>query len=112
MMKRLINFYILIYLLKNMKINTVLKNIKDNSNYPQSFSKEILNEFPDEIEDSFIEKFYQIENNYIGDISNIITFYKYKEDIQYLVNEYLLYTGKIFKLPRSKLNWIDFNDLY
>lgn len=86
-----------------------MKNIKliinHDVSFTDDFTKDVLNEFPDEIEDNFIEKFYEIENKYIGLLNTTENFHSYKYDIQYLYRNYKAITGKNFKAPRSKISW-------
>ena len=86
-----------------------MKNIKliinHDVSFTDDFTKDILNEFPDEIEDNFIEKFYEIENKYIGLLNTTQNFHSYKYDIEYLYKNYKAITGKNFKIPRSKISW-------
>lgn len=78
-----------------------MKNIKFKRNHHINYT----NEFPDEIEDNFIEKFYEIENKYIGLLNTTENFHSYKYDIEYLYRNYKAITGKNFKAPRSKISW-------
>ena len=86
-----------------------MKNIKliinHDVSFTDDFTKDVLNEFPDEIEDNFIEKFYEIENKYIGLLNTTQNFHSYKYDIKYLYRNYKAITGKNFKAPRSKISW-------
>ena len=86
-----------------------MKNIKliinRDASFTDDFIKDVLNEFPDEIEDNFIEKFYEIENKYIGLLNTTQNFHSYKYDIEYLCKNYRAITGKNFKAPRSKISW-------
>jgi hypothetical protein len=86
-----------------------MKNIKliinHDVSFTDDFTKDVLNEFPDEIEDNFIEKFYEIENKYIGLLNTTQNFHSYKYDIEYLYKNYKAITGKNFKAPRSKISW-------
>ena len=90
-----------------------MKNIKPKINHHvistddfiNNFTKDVINEFPDEIEDNFIEKFYEIENKYIGLLNTTQNFHSYKYDIEYLCKNYKAITGKNFKAPRSKISW-------
>lgn len=69
-----------------------MKNIKliinHDVSFTDDFTKDVLNEFPDEIEDNFIEKFYEIENKYIGLLNTTQNFHSYKYDIEYLCKNY------------------------
>ena len=82
-----------------------MKDIKLKINHYVNFTKDLTNEFPDEIEDNFIEKFYEIENKYIGLLNTTQNFHSYKYDIEYLYRNYKAITGKNFKAPRSKISW-------
>ena len=86
-----------------------MKNIKliinHDVSFTDDFTKNVLNEFPDEIEDNFIEKFYEIENKYIGLLNTNQNFHSYKYDVEYLCKNYKAITGKNFKIPRSKISW-------
>lgn len=86
-----------------------MKNIKliinHDVSFTDDFTKDVLNEFPDEIEDNFIEKFYEIENKYIGLLNTTQNFHSYKYDIEYLCKNYKAITEKNFKAPRSKISW-------
>ena len=86
-----------------------MKNIKliinHDVSFTDDFTKDVLNEFPDEIEDNFIEKFYEIENKYIGLLNTTQNFHSYKYDIEYLYRNYKAITGKNFKAPCSKISW-------
>lgn len=86
-----------------------MKNIKliinHDVSFTDDFTKDVLNEFPDEIEDNFIEKFYEIENKYIGLLNTTQNFHSYKYDIEYLYKNYKAITGKNFKAPCSKISW-------
>ena len=86
-----------------------MKNIKliinHDVSFTDDFTKDVLNEFPDEIEDNFIEKFYEIENKYMGLLNTTQNFHSYKYDIEYLYRNYKAITGKNFKAPRSKISW-------
>lgn len=77
-----------------------MKNIKLKINHDVSFTddftKDVLNEFPDEIEDNFIEKFYEIENKYIGLLNTTQNFRSYKYDIEYLYRNYKASNWKKF----------------
>ena len=79
--------------------------IKHDTSFTDDFTKDVLNEFPDEIEDNFIEKFYEIENKCIGLLNTTQNFHNYKYDIKYLCRNYKAITGKNFKTPRSKISW-------
>lgn len=63
-------------------------------NFTNDFTKDVLNEFPDEI-----------ENKYIGLLNTTQNFHSYKYDIEYLCKNYKAITGKNFKIPRSKISW-------
>ena len=86
-----------------------MKNIKliinHDVSFTDDFTKDVLNEFPDEIEDNFIEKFYEIENKYIGLPNTTETYHNYRYDLNYLYRSYKQVTGKNFKTPRSKISW-------
>ena len=86
-----------------------MKNIKliinHDVSFTDDFTKHVLNEFPDEIEDNFIEKFYEIENKYIGLLNTTQNFRSYTYDLEYLCRNYKAITGKNFKTPRSKISW-------
>ena len=86
-----------------------MKNIKliinHDVSFTDDFTKDVLNEFPYEIEDNFIEKFYEIENKYIGLLNTTQNWLRYKYDIEYLCKNYKAITGKNFKTPRSKISW-------
>ena len=86
-----------------------MKNIKliinHDVSFTDDFTKDVLNEFPDEIEDNFIEKFYEIENKYIGLLNTTQNFHSYKYDIEYLCKNYRAITGKNFKATRYKISW-------
>lgn len=86
-----------------------MKNIKliinHDVSFTDDFTKDVLNEFPDEIEDNFIEKFYEIENKYIGLLNTTQNFHSYKYDIECLYKNYKAITGKNFKTPCSKISW-------
>ena len=75
-----------------------MKNIKLIINHDVSltddFTKDVLNEFPDEI-----------ENKYIGLLNTTQNFHSYKYDIEYLCKNYKAITEKNFKAPRSKISW-------
>ncbi len=86
-----------------------MKNIKliinHDVSFTDDFTKDVLNEFPDEIEDNFIEKFYEIENKYIGLPNTSETCHNYRYDLKCLCRNYKQVTGKNFKAPRSKTSW-------
>ena len=75
-----------------------MKNIKliinHDVSFTDDFTKDVLNEFPDEI-----------ENKYIGLLNTTQNFHSYKYDIEYLCKNYKAITGKNFKAPRSKISW-------
>lgn len=86
-----------------------MKNIKliinHDVSFTDDFTKDVLNKFPDEIEDNFIEKFYELEDKYIGLLNTTETSRQYRYDIEYLCRNYKAITGKNFKTPRSKISW-------
>ena len=74
-------------------------------NFTNDFTKDLTNEFPDEIEDNFTQKFYELEDKYIGLLNTTETSRQYRYDVAYLCNNYKQLTGKNFKIPRSKISW-------
>lgn len=82
--------------------------IKHDTSFTDDFTKDVLNEFPDEIEDNFIEKFYEIGNKYIGLPNTSETCHNYRYDLECLCRSYKQVTGKNFKTPRSKISWREY----